>query len=150
MPTLEIAQTSVKLSSTQQKLHVWHLKCIKLIKINQVLLAFLTTTFDQTLTVSGDQKSASKLIFATSFKRFKHDGFGYNLTSWDASKRAMCSRNPCVRNVWRPSSPPSQPSPASPASPTSTSTGARPSTRSRTRPGTSTPRPSTRSRTRPD
>jgi len=45
MPKIEIAQTSLKLSSTQQKLHVWHLKCIKLINITQVLLAFLTTTF---------------------------------------------------------------------------------------------------------
>ena len=38
------------------------------------------------LTVSGDPKSASRPIFATSLKRYKNTGLDTNSTSWDASR----------------------------------------------------------------
>ncbi len=43
------------------------------------------------LTVSGDPKSASRPICATSLKRYKNNGLDSNSTSWDASRGTKMS-----------------------------------------------------------
>ena len=52
---------------------------------------FLKSSFGNHLTVSGDPKSASRPIFATSLKRYTNTGLDTNSTSWDASQGTKMS-----------------------------------------------------------
>ena len=57
-------------------------------------------TVHQNMTDSGVSKLARTLIFSASLTRFKNNGLGSILPSWNASGETISSQKHCVRNVW--------------------------------------------------